>query len=257
MRKCKTCGIIGHPHKDFYPTSYRTLCKRCRPALRELSFEKALVSRPKYITFCDLVKLRNRINEREKLNDLKTKQLKRRIKENLNIIGLFYCRACKKPHSISDKLTYSTANQRICKEGHQLENKKWREQNPYWVKKYYKTYMKEYKKDDTLYKFYTSIKQLVAISIKGKGYTKKSRTHEILGCDFETFKKHIERQFTKGMDWNNRNEWHIDHIYPISKAKTEEEAIRLNHYTNLRPMWASENISKSNKIIEHQRKLAL
>ena len=32
--------------------------------------------------------------------------------------------------------------------------------------------------------------------------------------------------------------WDIDHIIPISSAITEEDIIRLNHYTNLQPLCA-------------------
>ena len=51
------------------------------------------------------------------------------------------------------------------------------------------------------------------------------------------------------MSWNNAGEWHYDHIYPISLAKTQEEIIKLNHYTNFQPLWAKENISKGNRVI--------
>lgn len=51
------------------------------------------------------------------------------------------------------------------------------------------------------------------------------------------------------MTWENRNEWHIDHITPLSSAKTEEELYKLCHYTNLQPLWAEENLKKGNKII--------
>jgi hypothetical protein len=47
------------------------------------------------------------------------------------------------------------------------------------------------------------------------------------------------------------NGWHIDHIIPLS-AKTEEEIIKLCHYTNLQPLWAEENRAKSNKILDTQ-----
>ena len=53
-----------------------------------------------------------------------------------------------------------------------------------------------------------------------------------------------------GMSWANRGEWHIDHIIPLSSAKTEEDVIRLNHYTNFRPLWKEDNQIKSNKIME-------
>ena len=56
------------------------------------------------------------------------------------------------------------------------------------------------------------------------------------------------------MTWENHGEWHIDHIMPMYTAQTEEETLELNHYTNLQPLWAEENLSKSNKIITKQFK---
>jgi hypothetical protein len=52
------------------------------------------------------------------------------------------------------------------------------------------------------------------------------------------------------MTWDNRSEWHLDHIIPLSSAKTEEELYKLCHYTNLQPLWAVENMKKGNKIVE-------
>jgi len=49
------------------------------------------------------------------------------------------------------------------------------------------------------------------------------------------------------MSWDNYGEWHIDHIIPISLAKTLEEGIILSKLENLQPLWAKENILKSNK----------
>ena len=65
-----------------------------------------------------------------------------------------------------------------------------------------------------------------------------------IGCTKEEFKAHIESQFVEGMSWDNWtvDGWHLDHIIPLSKGGT-------NHYTNLQPLWAKDNLSKSNKII--------
>ena len=71
---------------------------------------------------------------------------------------------------------------------------------------------------------------------------------EILGCSLEDFKNHISKQFVKGMSWNNRNKWHLDHIIPISSAKNKEECLKLNNYQNFQPLWIKDNILKSNKI---------
>jgi hypothetical protein len=80
------------------------------------------------------------------------------------------------------------------------------------------------------------------------GYKKTSRTAEIIGCSCEELKLHIESKFQLGMTWENRDQWHIDHIIPLATAKTEEDVIRLNHYTNLQPLWAADNLRKSDKL---------
>jgi hypothetical protein len=76
----------------------------------------------------------------------------------------------------------------------------------------------------------------------------KSSLH-ILGCTPEEFKIHIENQFTEGMSWDKLSEIHIDHIIPISSAQTIEEVYKLNHHTNLQPLWAEDNLKKGSKII--------
>jgi len=74
--------------------------------------------------------------------------------------------------------------------------------------------------------------------------------NSIIGCDWETLKNHIESQFTEGMTWDNQGQygWHIDHIIPLNSAKTEQEIYELNHYRNLQPLWAKDNLRKSDKI---------
>ena len=52
------------------------------------------------------------------------------------------------------------------------------------------------------------------------------------------------------MTWDNRDEWHIDHIVPLSLAQTVDEVYYLNHHTNLRPLWVKDNISKGDRIDE-------
>ena len=53
------------------------------------------------------------------------------------------------------------------------------------------------------------------------------------------------------MSWENygKDGWHIDHKIPLSSAKTDREIYELCHYTNLQPLWAKDNLKKSNKII--------
>lgn len=62
------------------------------------------------------------------------------------------------------------------------------------------------------------------------------------------FIAHIESLFLKDMSWENRNEWHIDHVIPISvfKAKGIDDINIINALTNLQPLWAVDNLTKSN-----------
>jgi len=129
--------------------------------------------------------------------------------------------------------------------------KNYRLNNADKVNEYGNKYKKDRRNKDSLYRLKHNISTLIRISIKANGYTKKSRTYEILGCSFEEFKLHLENQFTEGMSWENKGKWHLDHIYPVSLAKDEEELIRLNHYTNFQPLWAIDNLKKGNKIINN------
>jgi hypothetical protein len=106
----------------------------------------------------------------------------------------------------------------------------------------------ERKNNNPLLKLKCNTRNLIGISIKRQGYSKKSKTFNILGCSFDEFKAHLEKQFTEGMNWENQGQWHMDHIYPVSLAKNEEELIKLNHYTNFQPLWAIDNLKKGNKI---------
>lgn len=77
---------------------------------------------------------------------------------------------------------------------------------------------------------------------------KVNRKNDLLGCDWLFLKKHLEKQFIEGMSWENHGKWHIDHIKPLSLAKNMEDMKKLCHYTNLQPLWATDNIKKGNKI---------
>jgi hypothetical protein len=104
-------------------------------------------------------------------------------------------------------------------------------------------------KEDTMTGFIQKMRVCVRKSIKRGGYTKKSRTYEILGAEWDFVKSYLESMFKDGMTWENYGEWEIDHIIPISSGNTEDEVIKLCHYSNLQPLWKEENLLKGNKIL--------
>ena len=82
--------------------------------------------------------------------------------------------------------------------------------------------------------------------IRTKGVMKSS---EFLGCSWNEYAAHIEAKFQPGMSWANQHEWQVDHVVPLSwfDLRIPEQAKQANHYTNLQPMWASDNMKKGNR----------
>lgn len=107
----------------------------------------------------------------------------------------------------------------------------------------------ERRKKDDVFKLSCNIRRLIQLSFKSKGICKNTKTEKILGCSVSYFKNHLESKFSEWMNWNNyglfNNEfnhgWDIDHIIPISTAKTEYDLLKLNHYSNLQPLCSKYN----------------
>jgi hypothetical protein len=74
-----------------------------------------------------------------------------------------------------------------------------------------------------------------------------------LGCTINEFKTYLESKFQSGMTWNNWGSkgWHIDHIKPLASfdLTDRQQLLMACHYTNLQPLWAKDNLIKSDKII--------
>lgn len=77
---------------------------------------------------------------------------------------------------------------------------------------------------------------------------KSSSTEQMIGCSWKELKRHIESQFLPGMSWENKSEWHLDHIIPLAHAQTEEDVLRLCRWENLQPLWGKDNLRKSDKL---------
>ena len=87
-------------------------------------------------------------------------------------------------------------------------------------------------------------------TIKRLGTGKEGKTNEVLGYSALELKEHIEKQFIDGMSWDNWGEWHIDHIKPVSKFDKSEKISIINSLDNLQPLWAKDNLTKSNKLLK-------
>jgi hypothetical protein len=121
---------------------------------------------------------------------------------------------------------------------------KWVEKNKEHRKKYIRGY-----NSDPKNKIKNSLRGRIN-ELPNKKYN-NPRTLNLVGCDYEFLLKYLEDKFTEGMNWDNYGYygWHIDHMIPLSSAKTIEDIYKLYHYTNLQPLWGKDNMRKSNKIL--------
>lgn len=108
--------------------------------------------------------------------------------------------------------------------------------------------------NNALYKLKFNVRNRINMYLKSKNFRliKTGSTFELVGCSPQKLREHLESQFKDGMSWDNYNHktWHIDHIIPLSSAKTEEEVYELCKYTNLQPLWSEENYKKGKKILQ-------
>jgi hypothetical protein len=171
--------------------------------------------------------------------------------------------SCKKCWREYNKKYYK-ANRADCYQRVQA----WRKKNPEKVKQYQDTWntsrqSKEYKqkalrqayarhkeryKNDAMYRLKCLSRQRLHHALRSKGWRKNTKTQEYIGCDWQTLKAHIEARFIEGMSWQNYGEWHIDHVVPLSSARSEDELKKLANYTNLQPLWAIDNMIKSDAL---------
>lgn len=117
-------------------------------------------------------------------------------------------------------------------------------------KKYY-TEVRRFKRTEEE-KMYNTLKSRIKRLINIPKHDKKvGGVYELVGCDRFFLRKYIESQFVGGMSWDNWGDvWHIDHVIPFSLCNGNKElAIKLSHYTNLRPLCRWENQTKKDKFI--------
>jgi len=111
-------------------------------------------------------------------------------------------------------------------------------------------YRRERYENDPEFRCIRSLRARFITALSREKISKKGSFCKGLGYRGADLVRHLERQFEKGMTWDNHGEWHIDHITPISKLVREgvTDPSVVNCLSNLRPIWAKENISKGSEI---------
>ena len=118
-------------------------------------------------------------------------------------------------------------------------------------------YKKKKLKTDPYFKLMENLRSRIYCVLKGR-IKKSARTLNLLGVkNISEVKQHLEKQFESGMTWDNHGKWHIDHIRPCASFDLRCPIGQLDcfHYTNLQPLWAHDNLSKSDKLLDIPNKL--
>ena len=168
-----------------------------------------------------------------------------------------WCKDCMKKYCAN---WYSENREKL-----DVKNKEWRKQNPDKIR----MIEKRYKEKDPIkwrnifrkWEFRTyhnnlkyRLNQILSSNIRRSlKHNKNGRKWEkLIGYTCEELMKHLEKQFTNGMSWNNYGQWHIDHKIPISVFNfNKPEHIDFQRcwaLSNLQPLWAKDNNEKRAKL---------
>jgi len=149
-------------------------------------------------------------------------------------------RAAKKKYYASHKIEKS------------LYDINYRSKNAVKIKEYKKKW-EFLQKDEPLFKIKRNLRRRVHHALFDN--IKSDKTFQLIGCTPEFFKKYIESLFQKGMSWENYGEWHIDHISPCFtfNLSIPSEQKKCFHYTNQRPLWKLDNLSRPRSILKSSK----
>lgn len=205
-------------------------CTKCKIHKDLSDFPKNKRYKSGYNSQCKLCS--NIINKEYRDNNSKDFKLARKSYYQKNIIKMRtlkkqYYQANKSEKSSYDKLYRQSNSEKIAA---------------------YKKQWELIHKDEPLFKIKKNLRRRVHHALSGN--RKANQTFNLIGCTPLEFKNYIEKQFTEDMSWDNYGKWHIDHIIPCYKFNLllEEEQYKCFNYTNQRPLWAIDNLSRPRDI---------
>jgi len=158
---------------------------------------------------------------------------------------------------ISYKNEYTTQNPKKVKKWKQ----KWYQLNKHCLKnrtEYLKKYRSQRRKNDIVFKIKENLRTRTRNALT-RGTKGGSAVHD-LGCSINKLKIKLQLKFHRNsrgkheyMSWNNYGEWHIDHIRPLSSfdLTDRKQFLIACHYSNLQPMWAKDNLKKSDHVTQY------
>jgi hypothetical protein len=264
MKICKTCKV--EKELDKFYNNKRTKDGKtihCIECVKQYKIDNPKTEEQKE-------KTRIKINSKKRGITINEVLLEDKLINDAKEKGLKLCYSCMKSKELTEfgkHLASKDGLMTICKvcknkdtqeyyksNSEKIENKKkiYRKDNIDKIHTRQKNYIKKRKENDPLFKLTLSVRARTKQYLKVNNFRIQisKSNYDMIGCSPEELKKHFENLFTEGMSWELMGKHiHIDHIIPLASAKTYEDVIRLSHYTNLQPLWASDNMRKGARIL--------
>jgi hypothetical protein len=256
--KCK----ISQPKENFglnktTKDGLTTYCKLCLKDIQKDHNNKPIVklkssAKRRGMSLEDVIEEENLINEAKRLNMKYCYDCSRILEKTcfgkLKIASDGLNTTCKECRIKVSRKYYKNNSESVAKQKRQYTIDNWEYINKRQIK-----YVKKRMEIDESFRLTTNLRRRVKTYLKLIGIMGKisKSTYEMIGCTPQELRDYIESKFVDGMSWDNYGlrGWHIDHIIPLSSTKIKEEIIKLNHYTNLQPLWATDNLKKGSKIL--------
>jgi hypothetical protein len=238
----KHCEVIKNKNLEL-----KKICCSCKEEKQSIYFNKNTSKKDGLSTTCkDCNKkyLKNYYNNNREYFKECAQKYNKENSEELKRKGRKYYEANKEKILEKQKIYNSTR-----KEQNTQKSYKWRRENRERYLELRGKRKKERYKSDPNYKLKSNMISRTNLALKEN--KKSGRTEELLGCTIDYLKIYLESKFEEGMNWEERSKWHIDHIRPCSSfdlSNAEQQRLCF-HYTNLQPLWATDNIKKSAKIL--------
>ena len=219
----------------------KKICKCCNMELKITKFPNRKTNKDGLHIYC-----KNCIRHKHIIYDKKIGY--KRKKERYHLDPTFRERCIKwSTRPLGSRNEYLKEYYRNNKERMNNNSRKYCRKNRSKINKWYREYYKNPSK-----RIARNMYNRIRIAIYNQLAKKSQKTKLLCGCSWEELIKHLEKQFKDGMSWNNYgrnvNNWSIDHIIPCDKFNLidPKEQKKCFHYTNLRPLWSTENSSKRN-----------
>lgn len=127
-----------------------------------------------------------------------------------------------------------------------------KERHLLYSRNYKREYMRKRRNEDSVFRIVSAMRSRLYSILRKRALGKNCSTMDLVGCSVDFLRSYLESKFVTGMTWEKYGKygWHVDHVVPLSSfdlADMEQRRVAF-HFTNLQPLWASDNLRKGARV---------